>query len=168
MNPKIPFLQRRVRLLVLFFMAVLVFSGLTAIPVLQELNVLLDLLPSSGKLTELLFNVRNSLLEVNNRYGFLQHGFDWLAFAHLVIAVAFVGVLRNPVRNIWVLEFGLIACVMVLPFALIMGGLRGLPLWWRFIDCSFGVVGFLPLWLARKAALQLDLLQTEDRLNTVF
>lgn len=168
MNPKIHLLQRRVRLLVLFFMAALVFSGLTAIPVLQELNVLLDLLPSSGKLTELLFNVRNSLLEVNNRYGFLQYGFDWLAFAHLVIAVAFVGVLRNPVRNIWVLEFGLIACVMVLPFAFIMGGIRGLPLWWRFIDCSFGVVGFLPLWLARKAALQLDLLQTEDRLNTVF
>lgn len=168
MNPKIDLLQRRVRLLVLFFMVALVFSGLTAIPVLQELNVLLELLPSSGKLTELLCNVRNSLLEVNNRYGFLQYGFDWLAFAHLVIAVAFVGVLRNPVRNIWVLEFGLIACVMVLPFAFIMGGFRGLPLWWRFIDCSFGVFGFLPLWLARKAVLQLELLQTEDRLNTVF
>ncbi|MFN8297780.1 MAG: hypothetical protein U0T75_01645 [Chitinophagales bacterium] len=168
MNPKIDLLQRRVRLLVLFFMVALVFSGLTAIPVLQELNVLLDLLPSSGKLTELLFNVRNSLLEVNNRFGFLQYGFDWLAFAHLVIAVAFVGVLRNPVRNIWVLEFGLIACVMVLPFALIMGGFRGLPLWWRLIDCSFGVVGFFPLWFARKAVLQLEAMQAEDRLNTIF
>lgn len=168
MNPKIPSLQRRVRLLVLFFMMALVFSGLTAIPVLQELNVLLGLLPAQGALTELLLKVRNAMLEVNNRFGFLQYGFDWLAFSHLVIAVAFIGVLRNPVRNKWVLEFGLIACIMVLPFALVMGALRGLPLWWRLIDCSFGVLGFIPLWFARRYVVQLEAMQAEDRLNTLF
>ncbi|MFB7648036.1 hypothetical protein ACFC0S_32660 [Streptomyces sp. NPDC056084] len=35
---------------------------------------------------------------------FLLYGTDWLALAHLVIAVAFYGVLRDPVRNIWVVE----------------------------------------------------------------
>ena len=50
-------------------------------------------------------------LAVNNRaYPFLAYGTDWLAFAHLVIAVAFIGPWRDPVRNRWVIEFGLIAC----------------------------------------------------------
>jgi hypothetical protein len=28
--------------------------------------------------------------------------------------------------------------------------LRGLPLWWLPIDISFGVLGAVPLWLARR------------------
>ena len=68
-------------------------------------------------------------------------GFDWLAFAHVVIAILFIGVLRDPVRNIWVVEFGMIACILILPFAFVMGHERGIPLWWQLIDCSFGVFG---------------------------
>jgi len=73
-----------------------------------------------------------------------------IAFAHLTIAVAFVGPLRDPVRNIWVLNFGLIACAGIIPLALVCGPLRGLPLWWLPIDMSFGVLGAIPLWLARR------------------
>ena len=61
----------------------------------------------------------------------MKHG---LVHDHLVIAVAFIGPWRDPVRNIWVIEFGLIACVMVLPLALIAGPLRGIPLAWRLLD----------------------------------
>jgi len=39
----------------------------------------------------------------------------------------------------------LIGCILVLPLALICGPLRGIPLYWRLIDCSFGVFGALPL-----------------------
>lgn len=39
-------------------------------------------------------------------YPFLAYGTDWLAFAHLVIAIAFWGPLKDPVKNIWVVEFG--------------------------------------------------------------
>jgi hypothetical protein len=67
-----------------------------------------------------------------------------------MIAIVFIGALRDPVRNRWLFDFGLIACVLVIPFALIFGGLRGIPFWWRLIDCSFGVFGFIPLWLCRK------------------
>jgi hypothetical protein len=28
--------------------------------------------------------------------------------------------------------------------------LRGIPFWWRLIDCSFGILGAVPLWLARR------------------
>ena len=67
-----------------------------------------------------------------------------------MIAIAFVGALRDPVRNIWLFTFGMIACVLVIPYALIFGAVRGIPIWWRLIDCSFGVIGFIPLWFCRK------------------
>ncbi len=73
----------------------------------------------------------------------------------IVIAVAFVGPLRDPVRNLWVVEFGMIACVLVVPLALICGPLRGIPFFWRLIDCSFGVLGIIPLWLCRRAILEI-------------
>ena len=38
----------------------------------------------------------------------------WLAFAHIVIAIAFVGPPRDPVRNVWVIELALID--FILPF----------------------------------------------------
>jgi hydrogenase/urease accessory protein HupE len=80
----------------------------------------------------------------------MLYGTDWLAFAHIVIAIAFFGAIRDPVRNIWVVEFGMIACMLVVPLALIWGGVRSIPFFWRLIDCSFGVFGILPLWLARR------------------
>jgi hypothetical protein len=27
---------------------------------------------------------------------------------------------------------------------------RGTPIWWHFVDCSFGVFGFVPVWLCKK------------------
>jgi hypothetical protein len=49
------------------------------------------------------------------------------------------------VKNVWVVQFGLIACAGVIPLALIAGQIRGIPWWWRLIDCSFGVFGAVPL-----------------------
>jgi deoxyhypusine synthase len=72
-------------------------------------------------------------------------------FAHLVIALVFWGCLRDPVRNVWVVDFGMIACAAVIPFALVSGRLRGIPWFWQGVDMSFGVLGFVPLWFARRA-----------------
>ena len=91
-----------------------------------------------------------ALSDTGQRYPFLAYGTDWLAFAHLVIAVAFVGPWLDPVRNRWVISFGLIACVAVLPLALIAGPIRGIPVYWRLIDCSFGLLGAIPLWLVLR------------------
>lgn len=63
-------------------------------------------------------------------------------FAHFVLAILFIGPLKDPVRNTWVIEFGMIACALVIPYALVAGYMRGLPFWWRLVDCSFGVIGF--------------------------
>src|SRR5205085_989264 len=76
--------------------------------------------------------------------------------AHLLLAVLFIGPYRDPVRNKWVLDFGLLACAAVVPLALIAGPLRGIPLYWRLIDCSFGLLGAIPLYLARRHTIALE------------
>jgi hypothetical protein len=75
--------------------------------------------------------------------------------------VAFWGPLKDPVRNLWVVEFGMLACVLVVPLAMICGPIRGIPFYWRLFDCAFGVFGIMPLWLARRDILRLAELQDQ-------
>ena len=168
MHNNITKLKSQIRYIIIFFMAALIFSGATAIPAETELTLILKYIPADTAMGSLLTTVLHAVQDTGARYPFLFYGNDWLAFAHFVIAIAFIGVIKDPVKNIWVLEFGMIACIMVLPFALIVGGLRGLPIWWRFIDCSFGVIGFIPLWICRTKTLALEKLTNEDRLNIIF
>jgi hypothetical protein len=42
--------------------------------------------------------------ETGRRFPFVTYGTDWLAFGHFVIALAFVGALRDPVRNRWLYQ----------------------------------------------------------------
>ena len=107
-------------------------------------------------MTQWLLRIRDALAQTQAQHPFLFYGTDWLAFGHFVIAIAFIGALRDPVRNRWLFDFGLIACGLVIPYAFIFGGLRGIPIWWRLIDCSFGVFGFVPLWFCRKWARELE------------
>lgn len=146
---------KRIRLLLVIFIIGLVLSGATAIPLGTEIPALvkflhqLGLADSSGPAVWLA-KIQTALTETNAQFPFLAYGTDWLAFAHFVIAIAFIGPWRDPVKNIWVIEFGMIACVLVVPFALGMGAIRGIPFGWRLIDCSFGVGGIIPLWLCRR------------------
>jgi hypothetical protein len=148
-------LLHHIRILLILFIAGLVLSGLTAFPLARELaflNRMLGVAPAVPTTPEpglhtWLRRVYTALVDTNSRYPFLAYGTDWLAFAHLTIAVAFLVPLRDPVRNRWVLVFGVIACAGVIPLALIAGQVRGIPFYWRLIDCSFGVVGAIPLLL---------------------
>lgn len=94
--------------------------------------------------------VVSGLADTGHRYPFMSYGTDWLAFAHLVIAVAFWGPLRDPVRNVWVVQFGMIACAGIVPLALVCGPIRGIPPFWTAVDLSFGVFGVIPLALAYR------------------
>jgi hypothetical protein len=102
--------------------------------------------------------VRDGLDTADADHPFLLYGTDWLAFAHLVIAVAFLGPYRDPVRNIWVVEFGLIACAGVIPLALVCGPIRGIPFWWSVVDMAFGVFGAVPLYVVRARTKRLEAL----------
>lgn len=154
----------RIRIWLALFIAGLVLSGLTAFPLEHELRILNHALgvpaqiPPSPEpaLHTWLRKVQDALIDTNRRYPFLAYGTDWLGFGHLVIAIAFLGPLRDPVRNRWVLVFGLIACAGVLPLAMIAGAIRGIPLYWRLIDCSFGVFGAIPLMICLRYVRQLE------------
>jgi hypothetical protein len=154
-------LDRRLRYIRVWlgvFIVGLVLSGLTAFPLQTELRWLAALLHQSwieplarsSGLLQWIERVHGSLVTTGARYPFLAYGTDWLAFAHLAIAVAFIGPYVDPVRNKWVVTFGLIACAGVIPLALIAGQVRGIPFAWRLIDCSFGVLGSVPLLISRR------------------
>ena len=145
---------RKVRFLTLVFIVGLLVSGLTAIPLVSEVEMLSRWFganaASPNELLQWLAKVREALVDTAGRYPFLFYGTDWLAFGHVMIAVVFIGAWRDPVRNKWLFDFGLIACVLVVPWAFLFGTMRGIPIFWRMIDCSFGVFGWIPLWYARK------------------
>jgi hypothetical protein len=154
---KYPASLERVRFLLIFFMIALILSGLTAIPLQWELGLLnqwfgMDSFVQQNwpSLAEWISRVNDSVQKGYGQYPLLAYGTDWLAFAHVVIAVAFIGPLRDPVRNIWVLEFGMIACVLIIPWAVIFGVVRDIPLFWTLIDMSFGILGIIPLWIVRR------------------
>jgi hypothetical protein len=156
-------LLTRIRFWLVLFIVGLVLSGITAFPLQRELVLLNHLmgvpaLAHAGEpaLHTWLRRVLDALTATDRDYPFLAYGTDWLAFGHLVIAVAFLGPLRDPMRNRWVLVFGLIACAGVVPVALIAGAVRGIPIYWRLIDCSFGVVGAIPLLLCLRWVAQLE------------
>lgn len=118
--------ERVIRRWVVFFIVALVLSGLTAFALETELDWLLADWPldPTSSLHVWVQMVYEALKDTNMRYPFLAYGYDWLAFGHLVIALFFIGVYRNPVQNKWV---------------------RGIPVCWRLIDCSFGIIGIGPL-----------------------
>ncbi|HEY2981827.1 MAG TPA: hypothetical protein VGJ22_11645 [Anaerolineales bacterium] len=152
----------RIRALLILFMLGLVLSGLSAIPVRWEIQVLQSLFGAGTWFGDLFPEISSWMEQIQEgiqngygRYPFLAYGTDWLAFGHVAIALAFIGPLRDPVRNIWVVNFGMIACLLVIPWTLVFGSLRGIPLFWMLADMSFGVVGVIPLWLARREILHL-------------
>jgi hypothetical protein len=150
-------LRFKIRNLIVFFIIALVLSGLTAFPIETQLGIINDnisMLPAF--LQNWVSNVYLAVKNTNAAYPYLAYGTDWLAFAHIVIAVAFIGPLRDPVRNIWILQFGMIACVMVPPLAFIAGPIRGIPFYWQLIDSSFGLIGFIPLYVCYKNILKLE------------
>ncbi|OOQ58354.1 hypothetical protein BC343_10095 [Mucilaginibacter pedocola] len=141
--------MKRVRLCIKIMITGLFLSGVTAFPLETELNLLANL---SGAAPEFMHQwidtVYQAIRYCNKAFPFLSYGTDWLAFAHVMLAVLFIGPLRNPVKNIWVIEFGMIACVLILPLAFIMGPIRHIPLFWTLVDCSFGIFGIIPLYIA--------------------
>ena len=145
---------RRIRILLVVVMVGLVVSGLTAFPLELETRYLLTslqpLAPRVPALVDWIRRVHDGLADTDRRYPFMAYGTDWLAFAHLVIAVAFWGPLRDPVRNVWVVQFGMIACAGIVPLALVCGPIRGIPAFWTAVDLSFGVFGVIPLALAYR------------------
>ena len=154
---------RRIRAMLVFFMIALALSGITAFPVYSELKWWMDgnhsslVTPAQAWLT----TVWQGVSDTQQHYPFLFYGFDWLAFAHLVIAMAFIGPYRDPVKNKWIIQWAMLACIAVFPLALIAGPIRGIPWYHIFVDCCFGIIGLIPLGLVLRWIEQLELNQQQ-------
>jgi hypothetical protein len=153
-------LHRQIKRIATLFITLLVLSGVTAFPLQTELNFLVDYLEAdSGILYQWISEVSYAINFINNNYPFLAYGTDWLAFSHIVISIFFIGVYKDPVRNIWITHTGIIACLLVFPVAFIAGYVREIPLYWQLIDCSFGALGLIPLLLIHQKTKHLITLQ---------
>jgi hypothetical protein len=149
MKPKIA----RYRLSLAFFIGGLIVSGITTFPLLWETSVLHHAiggeLPADtqhiGGFGEWIAFVDRGVHETHQRFPFFGYATDWLGFGHLVIAAFFILPFMNPVRYRGVLKVGIAACAAVIVVAFACGAVREIPLGWQLIDCSFGVIGAIPL-----------------------
>lgn len=157
--------ERRIKAWLIVFLVGLVLSGATAFPLVTEIRWADGVLRAWGvdnwlpSLTDWIARVRVGLEETDAEHPFILYGTDWLAFAHLVIAVAFWGPYRDPVRNVWIIQWGLIACAGIIPLALVCGPIRGIPWGWSLVDMSFGVFGAIPLWIVLRQIRRLEALR---------
>ncbi|MCL2117331.1 MAG: hypothetical protein FWH27_02775 [Planctomycetaceae bacterium] len=160
----------RIRGLVLFYMLAILANGITAFPLRWELEVLCRWFGEGTffgnhipGLADWLAFVRAGIEYNAVHFPFYAYGTDWLAFAHIVIATAFLGPFRDPVRNLWVIHWAMIACVALLPLAFICGPIRGIPFGWQLIDCCFGVFGIIPLIVIHRMVKRMEQLQSAPR-----
>jgi hypothetical protein len=132
----------------------LVLSGVTAFPLLHELNVLASFfVDETGNLNaenysgpaHWVMKVREGLDKTYSKYPFIAYGTDWLAFGHIVISLFFIPAFAQPLRYQHNYSVGIWASILVIPLAFICGEIRGIPVLWRLTDCMFGIIALLPL-----------------------
>ncbi len=153
----------------LLFIVGLVLSGVTAFPLLLELKIFVRLLGVGAAdspngysgVTFWILTVRHGLEQTYAQYPWVAYGTDWLAFGHIVIAMFFIAPLINPLSGRATIYTGIVACIGVIPLAMICGPIRGIPIYWRLIDCSFGVLGILPLIYCLRLIQQIESTQPE-------
>lgn len=154
---------KQIRIAIALVIFGLVISGLTAFPLLHELNLLAQIFAGDSRdpaahsgLAHWILKVREGLENTYRDYPFIAYGTDWLAFAHLMIALFFILPFRDPRRYEGVLKIGIAASLLVIPLAFICGPIRGIPFYWRLIDCSFGLLCLPPLVFALRKLPELE------------
>lgn len=165
-------IKKQITALIVLFMIGLILSGVTAFPLETELQLVDNWtsqhLERSSGLREWIYLVFTGVKETYKRYPFIAYGTDWLAFAHIVISLFFIGVIIDPVRNTFIIKTGIIACILIIPLAMIAGHIRNIPIYWRMIDCSFGIFGIIPLLIAYRLTLKLKSLSGRNPEITVI
>ncbi len=149
--------EKKIRMLLSLFVLALILSGITAFPIVWELKVMNGLqrrLPE--EMSAWLSKVSEAVFQTDQRFPMIAYGTDWLAFAHIIIALFFYAPWKDPLKYRLIIDIGILACLLVFPLAFICGAIRGIPFFWRLIDCSFGFTGLLLLLYIRSIVLQLS------------
>ena len=145
---------KRARLMLAIVAAGLLVSAVTIWPAMWELKTLVHVVWGPGEATGVIHGFILRAIEaieyVGAEYPFLFYAGDWLAFALIVLAILFYGARRDPVRNVWIVQCGLIMCALVPVLAAVCVPLRGLPAGWFWVDTAFAPAAGLPLWIALR------------------
>ena len=132
----------------------LLVSGITVWPAVPELKAAVSIVRGDatpeGTLHGFVVQAIEGLESMQADYPFMLYAHDWLAFAHIMLAILFAGAIRDPVRNVWIVQCGLIMCALVPVLAGICIPLRGIPGIWFWFDFAFAPAAALPLWIALK------------------
>src|SRR5258706_9459332 len=81
---------------IIFFMIILFISGLTAIPAESELSFLSRCFPPGTLTDEWIKKIYPGVVNTTKTYPFIAYGYDWLAFAHFVLAILFMALSGIP------------------------------------------------------------------------
>ncbi|MBN2210263.1 MAG: hypothetical protein JW709_02600, partial [Sedimentisphaerales bacterium] len=110
---------RRIRILLILCILGLVFGFQMVLFVRPEITWLNSIFGPGTQMDRFCPSVSawvNHLAEGINdtyaRYPFIAYCMDWLALAQLGFIVMFIGAVINPVRNIWVIQCGLVVCLL--------------------------------------------------------
>jgi hypothetical protein len=144
-------LERKIRMATWVTIIGLVINGLTALSLSRDLSVALSfksLLPDS--FYNWFVTVQAAVTDTKAHYAFMLYGYDWLGFAHLFIAIAFIGVLKDPIKNEWVVQFGMIVSALTVVIALLFERLRDIPFTWSMVDVVIGIGAFIILYLCSR------------------
>jgi hypothetical protein len=136
--------MKSIRIHLAGFTALLVLSGISAFPVITEIDFLFNNIDIFPRFMLEWIAWLHYVIHETPRLMF--YGTDWLAFAHIVIGLFFIPVYIDPVKYKINLRIGMAACFLVFPLAFICGPIRGIPFFHQLIDCCFGLLGFLYLY----------------------
>lgn len=135
--------MKTVRIAIASFITLLALSGITAFPLRTEAQYLMSI---GSMFPDVIADwITAVFISVTLTPDIVLYGTDWLAFAHLVIALFFIPVYMDPVKYKVNLLIAMVACAGVFFVAFICGAIRGIPFFHQLIDCSFGFIGFLLL-----------------------
>ena len=162
----------RIRLCLALVMACLILAGVAAFAPIQETRWLLDVLSRSANFGvgspsfTWILGLNHALIANSQSAPFLAYSGDCVALAQILFALVFIGPFLHPVRNQWVITFGLICCAGVVLLAFIAGPIRDIPFFWRLVDSALAIFCALPLLLCRHYVLLLEHLERTERRRT--
>ena len=149
-------LRTKIRWAIIFTILGLFVSGLTALPLGSELEFFLRMKWLPDSIHQWFETVDTAVLDTSQKYPLMRYGYDWLGFAHWFIAIAFIGPLMDPIKNKWVIEWGMIVSALTILIAFIAEPYRQIPLIWSLTDAAIGVGAFILLFITRRWIVEME------------
>ena len=100
--------------------------------------------------------------ETYSSYPVFAYLMDWWCYLWVVFLIFLLGAIKDPVKNVWVVQVFMVACCLgfILPF--IVGPIRDIPVFWRLFDSSCGLIGLLFLLLPYRLIRKLEALHHQE------